>query len=55
LRQRGGSAKILNVQAAAFNDAFQGSDGNWFAPVHGHDYLATILVPPFLVAARLRY
>jgi hypothetical protein len=51
----GDSAKFLNVQAAAFNDAFQGADGNGFAPVHGHDHLPAIFMTPFLVTPGLRH
>ena len=47
-------SKILHVQAAAFNDAFERAEGNGFAAVHGHNHLPAILVPPFLVAAGLR-
>jgi hypothetical protein len=32
---------------------FQRANRNWFAAVHGHDYLPPVFVPPFLVAARL--
>ena len=47
------STKSLHVQAAAFNNAFEGADGDGFAAMHGHNHLSAIFVTPFLVAARL--
>jgi len=47
------STKGLHIQAAAFNNAFQGADWKCFAAMHCHDHLAAIVVTPFLVAARL--
>jgi hypothetical protein len=38
------SAEIFHVQTAALNDAFQSADGNWFAPVHGHDHRSAIFM-----------
>lgn len=48
-----GSPKIIHAQAAALGDAFEGTDGDGFASVHGHDHLPAIGVTPFLVAAFL--
>jgi hypothetical protein len=47
------SAKFLHVQAAAFNNAFQGANGDSLAAMQGHNYLTAILVPSLLVAASL--
>jgi hypothetical protein len=47
------STKGIHIQAAAFNNTFQGADGKCFAAMHCHDHLAAIFVTPFLVTARL--
>ena len=47
------SAKLIRVEATAFNDAFQGADGDGFAAVQGDYHLTAIFVPPFLMTASL--
>jgi hypothetical protein len=47
------SSKIFNVQTAAFDNAFQCTNRNRFASVHGNNHLPSISVAPFLVTAGL--
>jgi hypothetical protein len=46
-------AKVVHVQAAAFNNALERSDGNILGSVNRHDDLASIGMTPFLMASRL--
>src|SRR5712692_1009770 len=47
------SAKFLDAQFRALNNALQRADGNWFAAVVCDDHLATIRMSPFLMTAFL--
>jgi hypothetical protein len=47
------SSKDIHTQTTTLDDTFQGTDGNRFVAVPGHNYLPAIVMPPFLVAARL--
>jgi hypothetical protein len=40
-------SEIVNIKAAAINDAFQGADGNIFGSMDGDDDLAAIGMTPF--------
>jgi hypothetical protein len=46
-------AEIIHRKPAALDDAFERSNGYGLAPVHGNYDLASIGMPPFLVAAGL--
>ena len=47
------SAEIIRIQAAAFDDALESTDGDGFAAVLGDDDLSSVGVTPFLMAAAL--
>jgi hypothetical protein len=48
------SAKVINAEARALDDALQSPNRDGFASMHRHDDLAAVGVTPFLVAAFLR-
>jgi hypothetical protein len=48
-------AEIIGAQLAAFDNAFERTDGDGFAAVVRHNYLSAIRMPPFLVASFLPY
>ena len=56
-RRRGKAGGLLTkgfyIQAAPFDDAFEGAKGYQFAAVHGHNNLTAIFMTPFLMAASL--
>jgi hypothetical protein len=45
--------KIINVNLASLDDAFQSPDWNRLAAVHGHNDLSPVSMFPFLMAASL--
>src|SRR5436309_6727565 len=47
------SAKFVDAQFRAFNDAFQRADRYWFTSVIGHNHLTTIGMSPFLMTTFL--
>lgn len=47
------SPKVVDLEAAAFNDAFEGANWNRLVSVSGDNHLTAIFVPPFLMAAVL--
>src|SRR5664280_426762 len=47
------STEIIRRQAAPFNDALEGADGDGFVAVHGHDHLPAVGMAPFLMASLL--
>lgn len=53
--RNGSLPEVLQVEAAPLNDAFQSANRHGFVPMHGHDDLAAISMPPFLVTARLSH
>jgi hypothetical protein len=56
-RRRGKAGGLLTkgfyIQAAPYDDAFEGAKGYQFAAVHGHNNLTAIFMTPFLMAASL--
>jgi hypothetical protein len=50
-----GLAQVLRNEAAAFNDALEGADGDLFAAVHGNDDLPPVGMALLLVAAALAH
>jgi hypothetical protein len=46
-------SEIINIQAAAINNAFEGANRDIFGAMDGNNYLATIGMTPFLMAAGL--
>jgi len=49
------SAKVVDAQFRAFNDAFQCANRYWFTSVIGDNNLPTIGMPPFLMTALLSH
>ena len=46
-------SKVVHAQSASLNDALKRADWDRFVAVHGDDYLPTVRVAPFLMAALL--
>ena len=49
----GCSSKVVHAQSASLNDALKRADWDRFVAVHGDDYLPTVRVARFLMAALL--
>src|SRR2546425_9467192 len=49
----GDLSKIFHAQSTSLNDAFERSNWDRLAAVHGDDHLPAVRVPPFLMAAFL--
>jgi hypothetical protein len=45
--------EVINLEASSFDNTLEGSPRDWFAPVHGDDYLPAIGMTPFLMTALL--
>jgi hypothetical protein len=46
-------AKVIDVEATAFDDTLESSNRNRLAPMHSNDHLTTIGMPSFLMTALL--
>ena len=46
-------SEIINIQAAAIDDAFQSANGDVFGTVNGNNDLTAIGITPFLMTAGL--